>query len=84
MSEPAFGWAIISRSGTILLPVMPTRVGAVASFVHSINDAVPGPQPSNGTALGLAQLNAWRRSKWNYGVRAARVRITEAFGDRHD
>lgn len=79
MSE-TYGWAVISRAGHIILPVVGTRVEAIAHFVYAMDASVPGPVPSNGSSLGSAQWKAWRRDKSNYGVRAIRVSIKPAFG----
>jgi len=80
MSTPAFGWAVVNKNGDIFLPVYSNRVESIARFVSSMDETVPGPEPTLGTALGREQENAWCRDKRRYGMRCIRVHVEPAFG----
>lgn len=71
-----FGWAVINGRGEILLPVERTRVGAIGSLVTSFDASLTR---RIGSRLSQDQALAWRRYKWAYGMKCARMKVETAF-----
>lgn len=78
MSDPyAFGWAVRSEAGSVMLPVFSTRVEVIRFVVHSFDSELGNR--SRGKRLLPHEWRAWRHYKRNYQMQAVRVRVQLAF-----